>query len=72
MKIYKMRHFAIFLFQSLNEHVDGLKEFAATGRTPFVPNLSAIEHSLGVSLILRAAERAFFLQESSFSQGMYL
>jgi len=64
MSVYKLRHFAVFLFQSLNGHVDGLKEFAATGRSPFVEDLLTIPHSKGVLLILRAAERVFFIEEN--------
>lgn len=72
MTIYKLRHFAVFLFQSMNEHLDGLREIAATGRTPFAPELSAIAHAEGVRLILRAADRTFYIHENSFSSGMYL
>jgi hypothetical protein len=70
--VYKLRHFAVFLFQTLNDHVEGLREFASTGRTLFASNLSAVPHSEGVKLLLRAAERTFFMEENYFSQGMYL
>jgi hypothetical protein len=62
----------VFLFQSLNEHVEGLRDFANTGVTPFAPNLSAITFADGVRLILRAADRVYYIQENAFSQGMYL
>lgn len=56
----------------MNEHVKGFKEFASSGESCFVPNLSAIAHAEGVRLIMRAADRLYYIQENTLSSGMYL
>ncbi len=72
MGLYKLRHFAVFLFQTLNEHVEGLRVVAASGTTVFAPSLNVIVHSEGVRLIMRAADKLYFQERHGFSQGMYL
>lgn len=72
MTTFRLRHFLTFLFHSRNEHVVGFREFAASAKSCFVPDLSSIVYSEGVRLILRAADRLFYIQENAFSEGMYL
>ena len=72
MQFYKLHHFLIFLFQSMNEHVTGFKDHILFGKTIFPPNLQNIAYSEGVRLILRAADHHYFIQEKAFSHGMYL
>jgi len=58
--------------QSLNEEVTSFKEAVATGESPFPPSLSQIEHSKGVLLLMRKADRDFYLNSGTISFGMYL
>jgi hypothetical protein len=61
MSVYKLRHFAVLLFQTLNEHVEGLRHFAASGRSEmFAGDLSKIPHAQGVRLILRATDKLYY------------
>lgn len=70
--MYKLRHFIIFLLQSLNEMSSGLKEAIATGNSPFPPDLKKLDHANGVALLMRMADREFYLSRQGLSQGMYI
>lgn len=72
MILYKLRHFVMFLLQSQNESISGFHEALRSGRTAFIADLDKIEHSEGVKLILRAADRHFYMEMNGYSFGMYM
>jgi len=67
MGAYKLRHFALFLFQSLNDALPGMKEAITAERTIFMRDINLIEHAEGVKLIMRAADRNYYITLNSYS-----
>ena len=72
MNLYKLRHYAMFLFQALNEHLPGMQEAIQQGRTAFVRDMNQIDQAEGVKLIMKAADRNYYMTINGFSLGMYL
>lgn len=56
----------------MNEELPSFKEAVAMGNTPFPRNLSSIDFAEGVMLVMRAADRNYFLLQRGLSFGMYL
>ena len=68
--MYKLRHFALFLFQSMN--LQAVKEHSTTMRYSVFPrDLDKIQHIEGVKLILQAADCSYYFNKLNFSKGMY-
>ena len=68
--MYKLRHFALFLFQSMN--LQAATDHSTTTRSNVFPrDLNLIKHAEGVKLILQAADCNYYLNKLNFSKGMY-
>lgn len=72
MSTYKLRHFATFLFQMMNQGVKGLPEIFASARGPYLGSLDTIAHAEGVKLILSVVDQFYYLDMNGYSLGMYL
>jgi hypothetical protein len=44
-----------------------LKEAIATGNSPFPPDLKTLDHANGVTLLMRMADREFYLNRQGLS-----
>ena len=78
MTLYKLRHFATFLFQLMNENDSHARDailrasHSPAGTQLFMPINEQLRHYQGLRLIIQCFDRFFYVAKNDFSIGMYI